>query len=195
MEDCIDNHQSFEFFLKNFTSLPFVRDDMHWRTIYSRIDAKWWPYIDFVGYMENLNSDTEEFLSSVYSKNEDKNDSNDAMHGVNGRKVSAWEKMGKSGWGNYNGTAPSERDCTRAAIESDGPFMGVPRADHATRAREQMMEFYTPELEALVEERYKDDLNNPFFHFSELKLFPEYSQGSKERGEDGDENSDNGERH
>ncbi len=150
-DDCGKNRQDFGFFLNNFTSLPKIRDNVHWRTIYSQIDEKWWPYVDFVGKMENLNDDAKKLLSSLYSN-------------IDG--ISAWDKIGLFGWNN-----DESKNCTKA-LESDGLFLGVPAANHSTKAKEQMMKFYTPELEALVEKRFKDDLNNPYFHFNELKIFP-----------------------
>ncbi len=150
LDYCIHNHQSFDFFLNNFTRMPFLRENVHWRTIYSRIDAKWWPYIDFVGKMENINDDAKEFLNSIHSN-------------IDGD--SAWERIGQSGWGDK-----TTENCTIAGM-SEGQFLGVRDANHTTRAKAKMMEYYTPELERMVEERYAEDIDNPYFKFEPFKLF------------------------
>lgn len=42
-----------------------------------RMEEKYWPYINFVGHMENMSHDAEALL----------------------RRVGAWEQFGASGWG------------------------------------------------------------------------------------------------
>ena len=46
------------------------------------------------------------------------------------------------------------------------------------------MEFYTQELETFVEDRYADDLNNPYFSFEEMILFPESTSKSESKLEE-----------
>jgi hypothetical protein len=46
------------------------------------MEAKYWPYINFVGHMESVQSDAEQFL----------------------RQIGAWDDFGQSGWGS-NGTS------------------------------------------------------------------------------------------
>ena len=150
LDECRMSHQDFSFFLKNFTAVPVVKDNMHWRTIYSRIDAKWWPYIDFIGKMENLNDDAKQFLSSIHSN-------------VDG--VSAWDRIGTSGWSNKY-----SKNCTKAS-QSEGQFFGVRDPGHSTNAKDQMMKYYNTELEELIEERYADDIENPYFKHDQLKLY------------------------
>ncbi len=151
-DECVEKHEDFDFFLKNITST--LNEDVHWRTIYSRVDEKWWPYMSYVGYMENLNDDVKSLFSSVYSN-------------IDG--VSAWDRIGKSGWsGNKNG------DC-QDNLKSQIPFLGHSDGSHTTRARNKMKEYYTPELEDYVEKHFADDLQNPFFHFDKINLFLEDS--------------------
>jgi hypothetical protein len=152
LNDCILHHQNFEFFLQNFTATSVIKDDMHWRSIYSRIDEKWWPHIDFIGNMQNLNQDAQEFLSSIRS---------------NIDNVTAWDRNGRTGWSDKK-----SKDCN-VASKGEGPFLGVRDNSHMTKAREQMIKYYTPKLEVLIEERYADDLDNPYFSFSPLQLFEE----------------------
>lgn len=145
MSECVEKHHDFSFFLLNITTS--LNKNVHWRSIYSRIDEKWWPFINFVGYMEHLSTDTRKFLQSIRS----------SRHGK-----SAWDFMGKTGWGD------DERDCHGG----NSSFLGERDNHHQTNARNKMIEYYTPNLERFVEYHYADDFNNHFFHFDELHLFP-----------------------
>lgn len=148
--ECIEKHQDFSFFLHNITTT--LNKNVHWRSIYSRIDEKWWPYINFVGSMDHLANDTEKFLRSIHSSKQD--------------GISAWDYMGKTGWGD------DERDC-RGGHSS---FLGERDNHHQTNARDKMMAYYTPNLERFVEYHYADDFNNHYFHLDDLVLFPTHDQ-------------------
>lgn len=147
--ECIQKHKDFDFFVKKFS--PVLNTNVHWRTIYSRIDEKWWPYIDFIGNMDSLRDDAEEFFSSIHSN-------------IDG--VSAWDRVGKSGW-----SGKHSNDCSDN-LSSPKPFLGVSDASHTTHAIDKMKTYYTPELEKYIEHKYADDLTNPFFEFSPISLFP-----------------------
>mmetsp|Transcript_4243 Transcript_4243/g.5508 ORF Transcript_4243/g.5508 Transcript_4243/m.5508 type:complete len:378 (-) Transcript_4243:158-1291(-) len=152
-DQCVERHEHFDFFLHNITTT--LKDNVHWRSIYSRNDEKWWPYVsDNVGYMSNLNEDAKAFLSSIYSSVDN---------------ISAWDRVGKSGWSLTYG------DCDSVDLDKEPtPFLGKHSEDHTTDANEKLLNYYTPELEKFVEEQYADDLHNPYFHFSPLTLFPDY---------------------
>lgn len=62
--------------------------NMHWNPQAYAIDAKWWPLMDFVGYMDSVATDTKQLLQSIHSQSTGKN---------------AWDLHGKTGWG-VNGT-------------------------------------------------------------------------------------------
>lgn len=145
LQQCVEKHQDFSFFVHNITTS--LNKNVHWRSIYSRIDAKWWPFINFVGRMEYLATDTREFLQSIKS----------SRHGM-----SAWDFLGKTGWGD------DERDCHGG----NSSFLGERDNHHQTNARDKMIQYYTPDLERFVEYHYADDFNNHFFRFDELQLFP-----------------------
>lgn len=152
-DQCVKEHEKFDFFLRKITQT--LHEDVHWRTIYSRIDEKWWPYIDFIGNMDNLANDAKTFLSSIHSN-------------IDG--VSAWDKIGTHGWSG----AKNNGNCT-INIQSQLPFLGHGRdKSHTTgaSAEEKMKRYYTPDLERFVERQYADDLNNPFFQFDPLILYP-----------------------
>ena len=102
--------------LLNDFSLDEAHDikDVHWRSIYSRIDEKWWPYIDKIGYMDTLTSDVKYILSSIHST-------------IDG--VSAWDCIGASGWSGDK----TNTNCS-INLQSDIPFLGKGDSKHTTSA-------------------------------------------------------------
>ncbi len=146
-DDCVDNHKDYGWFLHHITTK--LAQNVHWRSIYSRIDEKWWPHVNFVGNMETLSDDAKALLQSTHSS-------------VSG--ISAWDKIGKFGW------SENERDCENT-VNSTGVFLAQRDVRHTTSAREKMMKYYTPDLEKFVERHYADDLNNPYFQFDGIELF------------------------
>lgn len=144
LDECVEKHQDFSFFLQNITTT--LKQNVHWRSIYSRIDEKWWPFVNYVGYMETLSKDAETFLKQVHSRKDG---------------MSAWDRIGKTGWGD------DERDCSGGAL----PFLAERDNHHQTNAKEKMLRYYTPDTETFVESHFADDLNNRFFSFEKLDLF------------------------
>ena len=87
------------------------------------LDEKWWPNMNFIGNMDNLNDDATKFLSSIHSNTDG---------------VSAWDRIGKSGWSDKTSS-----DCNIVEM-SEGLLLGFKDKSHmTTKAREQMMEYYT----------------------------------------------------
>jgi hypothetical protein len=146
-DECATLHQNFDFFVNEITTT--LSGNVHWRSIHSRIDEKWWPYINVIGKMENLSNDAKSLLKYIHS---------------NKTGISAWDKIGTSGW------SDNERDCVNT-IKSKGQFLAQRDVIHTTSARDKMLKYYTVELEQFVEKRYADDLNNPYFHIEPMKLF------------------------
>ena len=144
-DGCVDGRADFSFFLYNITTT--MNENVHWRSSYSRVDEKWWKWINYIANMEHLNEDAEHFLKSIHS---------------NIDSVSAWDRVGKTGWGD------NERDCDHLGTSA---FLAKKDHRHKTNARDKMLQYYTPELEKFVETHYAQDLNNPYFHFSKLQLF------------------------
>jgi hypothetical protein len=65
--------------LSNFLDMMQTCEDAHWRPQNRRMEAKYWPYINFVGRMETVADDAKKLLTSV----------------------GAWDQFGKSGWGQH----------------------------------------------------------------------------------------------
>ena len=145
LDVCIEKHTDFDFFLYNITTT--LGKNVHWRSIYSRVDEKWWPWVNYVANMENLGNDAEDFLKSIKSNKDG---------------VSAWDRIGKTGW------SDNERDCDSLG---DSAFLAKKDTRHKTNAKDQMRQYYTSKLENFVEIHYADDLDNPFFRFSDVQLF------------------------
>jgi len=144
-DECVERREDFSFFLYNITTT--MNKNVHWRSIYSRVDEKWWPWMNYVANMEALSDDAEHFLKSLKSN-------------IDG--ASAWDRIGRTGW------SDNERDCDNLG---DSAFLAKKDTKHKTNAKDQLRQYYTPELEKFVETHYADDFNNPNFHFSEVKLY------------------------
>jgi len=144
-QKCIDNHKDFGFFLKNITT---TIENKHWMPIFNQIDNKWWPYINFIGNLENISEDASKLLQSVKSEKDG---------------ISAWERWGKTGW------SDDERDCEAEGTQA---FLQKKDSRHKTDAHEKLRKYYTPELEIFVEEHYAKDFSNPYFDFTPFQLFP-----------------------
>ncbi|GFH50034.1 hypothetical protein CTEN210_06510 [Chaetoceros tenuissimus] len=149
-KECIERRHDFDFFVKKMTVT--LHDNAHWLPCYDYIDKKWWKYMTFISTMKNLSQDAEILLKSVKSS-------------VDG--VSAWDRIGKHGWG---------ADFKKHGCEDSGDsraFLEAKPTNHQTGASKTKAEkkFYTPELEKIVENRYAKDLHNPYFHFEEFKIF------------------------
>ena len=71
-------------------------DDPHWRPQNDRIDKKFWPYINYVGSFDALESDTRKLLE----------------------KIGAWDKYGSNGW-NGNGSIFSRNEAHHKTSAGD----------------------------------------------------------------------------
>eukprot|EP00977_Amphora_coffeiformis_P025843 scaffold22432_cov168-Amphora_coffeaeformis.AAC.23 len=71
--DCISSGTTFH----EFTRLAFQCQNEHWTPQRKRMEEKYWPYINFVGYMDSIAKDSRELLE----------------------KIGAWKEYGATGWG------------------------------------------------------------------------------------------------
>jgi hypothetical protein len=119
------------------------------------MEAKYWPYINFVGHMETVAADAERLLRHVGGDE-------------------GWNKYGATGWGND--------DCQDCAIfqKSSSNKSGnkvsttshaVLGAHHATAARDRLKSYYTPELERRVDEFCFGDYHVPTLNLTRTRIF------------------------
>ena len=123
--------------LPNF--LDFVKlapDDGHWRLQSKRIDAKYWPLLSsprnnlFVGHFENMEEDATKLL----------------------KKIGAYEKYGKTGWGKDGQSSIFNRDSKASGTKGiSGTYT------HLTGAQERLTWYYKPDVEAAVDQYYAND--------------------------------------
>jgi len=157
LEECLLRHAEFDFFLTNFTQMT---PNVHWEPLFPKIDVKWWPSINFIGYMSTLHTDSRRLLQSLYS-----------VHDDDGVNASAWDRWAMAGWPE-NITQNCRDNLTTSELDpQEYEFMSRPDSIHATSAHSRMSKYYTPELERFVEERWADDYNNPFYHFHNHRIF------------------------
>lgn len=89
-DECVQkSKESMAYFVQVATDMC---DDPHWRSMARRFEAKFWPYINFVGHLETGQQDAEKLL----------------------RKIGAWDSFGKSGWGNGTAGAIFQSETTSA---------------------------------------------------------------------------------
>jgi hypothetical protein len=72
---CITRAQS----VSGFLQLVKACGDDHWAPQARRVDAKFWPHINFIGHLEHKGRDAERLL----------------------KRIGVWDDYGKSGWGRY----------------------------------------------------------------------------------------------
>lgn len=127
-EKCTKGLKKFKSFLYFVSTYPKVCFDVHWEAQVEKIDAKWWPYIDFIGRQNNLVSDAKRLLETLTSTRDP----------VPNR--SAWERYGATGWGASN-------DCEN---RTHG-FLEENSSTHKLNTGSHLHEWYTTEDEILVE--------------------------------------------
>mmetsp|Transcript_21943 Transcript_21943/g.41558 ORF Transcript_21943/g.41558 Transcript_21943/m.41558 type:complete len:527 (-) Transcript_21943:57-1637(-) len=84
-------------------------------------------------------------------------------------QVGAWEEYGSSGWG---------KDGKQAIFATEGSSGSA--QEHATRAEKRMRQYYTPEIERGIEQRYREDYQNPLFQLTRRRLFFDKQKERKE---------------
>ena len=130
----------FIYFLNRTLDCP----NPHWTPQTDAIDSKWWPSMNFVGYMDQVAPDAERLLRRIKSSKK------------NGASASAWDDYGKTGWGK-NGT---------------GAFMYRDTAHHATNAHDKLRLYYTSRCaEAFVERHWASEWNQTVFSFEKFHLY------------------------
>jgi hypothetical protein len=123
--------------LSGFLQVIYMCDDAHWRPQHKRMEEKYWPCMNFVGRMESLGVDSEHLL----------------------KKIGAWEKYGKTGWGE-----------TKKEHIFQAKAGGAGR-HHATGAHTKLKSYLTPELEIAIDKYYVEDYNNVIMNLTKIKLF------------------------
>jgi len=89
--------------MTEFVELMETCYSSHWAPLVDRIDDKWWPYINFVGSLENVEDDSKRLLD----------------------QVGAWDDIGSDGWGGHDGQDrifASNKDAYRNAREMIGVY-------------------------------------------------------------------------
>lgn len=137
-------------------------NNTHWVPQSQRMEAKYWPYINFVGHMETIATDAERLL----------------LH------VGAWEDYGAWGWGDDDDGNNRSRESSRGGAIFGGQ-QGGQGSQHATNALTKLRQYYTPTLEAQVDEFYANDYQTPTLELKRTSIFPsndgedDYSSAAK----------------
>lgn len=148
-EKCIQNEKQFESFLYYVTTYPNECFDVHWEPQIAKIDSKWWPFIDVIGYQDNLQEDAQKILKNLFSSRDK----------VKGR--SAWERYGVTGWGASN-------ECENRTHS----FLEENSSSHKLDTGSHLLEWYTAKTEKIVEEKWAIEWSQERVKFKKVKLFP-----------------------
>ena len=116
--------------------------NVHWWPQGLRMEAKYFPLLDFVGHMEHMAEDAERLL----------------------KRIGAWEEFGKSGWG--------KRGKEAIFTSKSGVFHATsPEIKGGVDAYwQRLSKFYTSELENVVEEVYQSDYSIPQFNLTKKRV-------------------------
>lgn len=113
------------------------------------MEEKYWSNVNFIGHFDTISKDAEVLL----------------------RRIGAWQKHGRIGWGTHNTTVKG----TKAIFQKDSNTVG-----HQTNAKSNAADWLTPELEKRIEDYYAIDYDNPLFGFTRKSLLSSASSDSKD---------------
>lgn len=148
-ETCEENSKDFKSFLHYVTKYPKECFDVHWEPQVAKIDAKWWPYLDFIGYQNTLLDDSRTLLHMLTSTRDE----------VPGRTL--YDRYGSSGWG------PEEGCESRPHA-----FLEENTSSHNINTGSKLKEWYTPETERMVEKYWTMEWEQENIKFEKVQLFP-----------------------
>jgi hypothetical protein len=122
-----------------------------------------WPYVDVIGYQNNLFEDSRRLLKMLHFKRDE---------GEGHHQSSAWDRYGTTGWG-VPGDGCENR--THAFLEENNSV-------HKRDAGSHLLEWYTPELEKLVEEKWAIEWQQERVNFPDINLFKNLTRNDGEEG-------------
>jgi hypothetical protein len=131
----------------NFVALTrgdFCRDS-HWGLQSDRVEAKYFPLLDFLGHLETAHRDAKVLL----------------------QRIGAWDDYGKSGWGLHGNESIFES--TSFVLHKTRRNTTTTQDDDDSKSR-FLAKYYTPELESEIEERYARDYERPEFNLTLKKI-------------------------
>jgi hypothetical protein len=122
-------------------------DNAHWRPQSRRMEAKYWPLMNFVGRLETMQDDARRLLE----------------------RIGAWDEFGASGWG-PDGTLSLFAGPSPDASNSSGNI----GQKHATGADAKLRLYYgssdDPDLAGAVEAFYAEDYSNPYLNLTRTAI-------------------------
>jgi hypothetical protein len=135
------------------------------------MEAKYWPYINFVGHLEAAAADAERLIRRVGGDE-------------------CWKKYGATGWGNdnckncsifqksaspppihVNGNTTSSSSSSKSGNAASTMTTAIVGAHHATAARDHLKAYYTPALERKVDDFCFGDYHVPTLNLTRTRIF------------------------
>jgi len=129
-----------------FLNMTQQCSNAHWLPQYSMVDTKWWPKMNYVGYMHTMEKDAQVLLQGLKSTTDG---------------VSAWDKYGKTGWGENK---------TESFLMEKNKISSQESTIH-----NRLRRYYSVEDEKFVEEHWAIEWNQTYFQFDRIDLYPKES--------------------
>jgi hypothetical protein len=131
---CVEKVRTFQGFIEKTRECK----DSHWGPQSERMEATYFPLLDFVGHLESAEEDARELL----------------------KRVGAWEEFGKTGWGVHHNESIFQSTSAVRHSTSNGTM----------ESKSRLPLYYTPELEAEIEERLSQDYLIPELGLQKKKI-------------------------
>jgi hypothetical protein len=129
-----------ETFMGFVFNLTHICKDTHWAPQSERIDAKFLPLLNFVGHLETAEGDAKLLL----------------------QRIGAWDEFGKTGWGQFG---------NESIFASNTGVEAKHRTSNGTKSSAvRLAQYYTPEIEQEVDERFAKDYEIPQYGLKKTKI-------------------------
>ena len=148
LQQCVDQSQT----LEGFLNITMWCNDGHWLPQSKRTDLKYFPFLNFVGYLETASTDAEVLL----------------------RRIGAWEDHGQAGWGIsgnesiFQSTSNVKHKTAEEKEDTDSSSTRPKRAQHSNHRLQKYIT--TPQLEKQIELKYAKDYEIPEFNLTLVRI-------------------------
>jgi hypothetical protein len=147
-EQCRQDSQNFTTFVQMTRSSCL---DPHWTPQWQRLEERYWPLLDVVGHLETAADDAKRLL----------------------QKIGAWEDHGQTGWGHYGNESIFESTSNvqhKTTATTTAVAAKQENSSYQTKKNRMLANYFTPETEIELEERFAKDYSCPQFRLPLKKI-------------------------
>jgi hypothetical protein len=148
-EQCRHDSQNFTTFVQMTRSNGCL--DPHWTPQWQRLEERYWPLLDVVGHLETAADDAKRLL----------------------QKIGAWEDHGQTGWGHYGNESIFESTSNvqhKTTATTTAVAAKQENSSYQTKKNRMLANYFTPETEIELEERFAKDYSCPQFRLPLKKI-------------------------